>query len=205
MSKSVKNFSISENKFLNKNVFFSTGQFAKQTGISISSASRRLAALKKADDVMAITRGVWGQKNHPYFNIYGAVPLLLGLERGYVSFLTALHKHDVLSQIPSAVQIATTGHSRKLETPIGYFEFFHLQPQLMQTGIEISEGQLEYPLATAEKALFDTLYISTRKGRRFQKLPELDFENIDQKKLNKLISLTPESVKRLIRKKINFL
>ena len=46
---------------------------------------------------------------HPYFHPLSCVPYLLGKEQGYVSFLTALHLHCVISQIPKTIQIATTG------------------------------------------------------------------------------------------------
>lgn len=102
------------------------------------------------------------------------VSRILGNEQGYVSFLTALHLHDVISQIPRAIQVATTGRGRRLETPIATFELFRLSPTLMGDGIEWSETTISYRLATAERALFDTLYLSTRKLLRFRSLPELE-------------------------------
>jgi hypothetical protein len=56
---------------------------------------------------------------------------------------------------------------------IGTFEFFQLQPTLMTDGIVWSETQCPYRIATPEKALLDTLYLATRKGRRFVSLPAL--------------------------------
>ena len=50
---------------------------------------------------------------------------LLHKEVGYMS---ALHYYGILSQIPKSVQIATAGHSRKLDTQIGQFEFFQIKP-----------------------------------------------------------------------------
>jgi hypothetical protein len=57
---------------------------------------------------------------------------------------------------------------------VGTFEFFQLAPHLMRHGVAWSETRIPYRLATAEKALFDTLYISTKKARRFRALPELE-------------------------------
>jgi hypothetical protein len=45
---------------------------------------------------------------------------------------------------------------------------------LMLDGVTWSETRVPYQLETAEKALFGTLHVSTRKGRRFCSLPELD-------------------------------
>ncbi len=118
--------------------------------------------------------GIWTNPSHPHFNLFAATPYLLRKEQGYISFLSALHRRGVLSQIPSAVQIATTGHSRILESELGRFEFYHLKPDIMKEGIEFVEGANPYRLATAEKALFDTLYLSTRKSKNFWSMPELN-------------------------------
>ena len=45
----------------------------------------------------------------------------------------------------------------------------------MKQGAKWSETHLPYLVATAEKALIDTLYLSTRKNRRFARLPEVEF------------------------------
>jgi len=98
----------------------------------------------------------------------------LGKEQGYVSFLTALHLHGVVSQIPKTIQIATTGRARSLDSPVGRYEFFQIKPELMTQGVGWSESRLPYLVASAEKALLDTLYLATRKNRRFARMPELD-------------------------------
>ena len=45
---------------------------------------------------------------------------------------------------------------------------------MMRQGIAASATEPPYNLATAAKALIDTLYIATRKRRRFASLPEVD-------------------------------
>jgi hypothetical protein len=42
-------------------------------------------------------------------------------------------------------------------------------------------------MATAEKALLDCLYLSTRRGRRFAHLPELEPSALDGKKFSRLL------------------
>jgi hypothetical protein len=130
------------------------------------------------------------------------VPFLLKGEQGYISFLSALHIHGAISQIPQVVQIATTGHGRKLSTPLGHFEFFQVQPKLMREGTLAHQGRVGYTLATAEKALIDAIYLSTRRGRRFSRFPELNLHAINRKKLRALLQNLPESVARLVRAKI---
>lgn len=155
-------------------VVFTTREFAFEASVPLPTASRQLTRAAQSGALVRVTRGVWANPEHPYFHPLGCVPRLLGPEQGYVSLLTALHLHDVLSQIPAKMQVATTGHGRELRTPVGTFEFFKIAPHLMRDGIEWTETHVPYRLATPEKALLDTLYLSTRRRRRFSSLPELD-------------------------------
>ncbi|MCW5571063.1 MAG: hypothetical protein KIT78_08185, partial [Steroidobacteraceae bacterium] len=50
-------------------------------------------------------------------------------------------------------------------------------PAMFLAGVQWSETPLPFRVATIEKALLDTLYVATRKGRRFAKLPELRLED----------------------------
>lgn len=153
---------------------FTTRAYAAAGGMSVVSASKRLATLEQHGQVERLTRGVWVVPEHPHFSLYGCVPLLLGGEVGYVSFLSALQLHGMISQIPKAVQVATTGLPRVLATRRGRFEFFRLHPRMMSEGVEWRDAPLPFRLASPEKALLDTLYLSTRRGRRFGALPEIE-------------------------------
>ena len=180
-------------KFLNQEIFFTTHDYASQNALEISAASKQLHRLYAKKAIEKVTRGIWANINHPYYHPLGADPYLLGKEQGYVSFLTALHHHGIISQIPSKFQIATTGHTRELKSSIGHFDFIHLTPHMMNKGIEWSKSKSSYLIANAEKALLDTLYISTRKGQRFSSLPEIDPEELDMKYLNRLVKETIKS------------
>src|SRR3989338_4185883 len=184
--------------FLNKNVFFSTRQYAMSLQIPMATASRQLKKISTQKTIEMVSRGIWAQVQHPFYSVYGATPYILGNEQGYISFLTALHRHDVISQIPSVIQIATTGHGRSLSSAIADFELLHIQPGLMQSGIEVHAGKLVYNMATAEKALFYTLYISSRRGKRFSKFPELNWKAINKKEFYKLIEESTPAVQKLI-------
>ena len=177
---------MNEIEFLRDHAIFETRTFAFLCECSTSSASRRLARLEALGVLVKISRGIWCQPEHRDFTPNQAAGLILGNERGYVSFLSALHVHGVISQIPAAVQIATTGHGRIVESPISRYELFRIKPEMMQSGFAISETHPPYLLASGEKALLDTFYIGTRKGKRFSRLPEFDVSVLD---LNKLASL----------------
>jgi len=69
----------------------------------------------------------------------------------------------------------------------------------MQKHLTWSETQLPYLLATAEKALLDVLYISTRKNKRFIRIPELTLTSalIDKRTFKKLFKQLPLSTRIL--------
>ena len=160
-------------------VVFTTREFAMASRSSVASASKRLERLAASGFLTRIVRGVWANVSHPHFHPLACVPYLLGNEQGYVSFLTALHLHGVISQIPATIQVATTGHTRNLHSPVGVYEFLQMKPELMQQGIEWSDTRRPYLIATAEKAILDVFYQSTRRNRRFASLPELDLDDSD--------------------------
>ena len=155
-------------------IIFTTRDFANYSSISMPAASKRLSRLTGKKLLTRITKGLWANTSHPWFHPLACVPYLLGKEQGYISFLTALHLHGLISQIPKTLQIATTGHARTLNSPVGHYEFLQIKPELMKQGTIWSDTHLPYLMATTEKALIDTLYLSTRKNRRFARLPEVD-------------------------------
>ena len=168
---------------------FSTSEYARTIGISPTSASHRLRRYAQAGFLTRVTRGLWAKVGHPKFTPLSCVSYLLGKEQGYVSFLTALHRHGLLSQIPMRVHVASTGHGRVLHSEVGTFEFFHLHPRMMMDGVEWSATKPAYRMATVEKALLDVFYLSFRKGRRFSRLPELDAGDVrlDKKRFAALL------------------
>jgi predicted transcriptional regulator of viral defense system len=177
-------------------VVFSTRDYATASNVSMSSASRRLERLSHRAALTRMTKGVWANRAHPHFHPLACVPYLLGKEQGYVSFLTALHLHGVLAQIPRTYQVASTGRPRVLDSPVGRFEFLRIKPELMSDGVRWSDTFQPYLLASAEKALLDTLYIATRRNRRFASLPELELDNaFRRREFERLLKKLPYPVR----------
>lgn len=172
--------------FLLRHAVFTTRLFAILTDRGVDSASRTLNRLAARGQLAKVTRGVWAQTAHSAFTPFAAVGFLLGNEQGHVSFVSALHRHGVISQIPGAIHVATTGHSRVVDSPIGRFEFFQLRPQMMLTGVDVSDTDPFYPIATAEKALLDTVYVALW-SRRFKRLPELDLGSLERRRVFELL------------------
>lgn len=160
---------------------FTTREVVELTGSSLAVTSRHLGSLGRRGVLTRVTRGVWAQPRHPHFSPYAAVPVILratrrkqsGETHGYISLLSALSLRGVISQIPRTISVVTTKRLPILRTRVGTYEFHQLEPTLIG-GFEPYGQARNFDLATAEKALFDTLYLSARRGRRFAHLPEID-------------------------------
>ncbi|MBP6740741.1 MAG: hypothetical protein KA146_12165 [Leptospiraceae bacterium] len=137
----------------------------------MSAASRLLTRIAPQNEVIRVTRGIWTFAKENEVHPFSITPYLLGNEHGYISLLTALHIHGVLSQIPTRTQVVTTAHSRVVKIKLGVFEFFQMKPEMMLDGVVWSDTKLPFRIATPEKALLDVFYLSTRKGKRFASLP----------------------------------
>lgn len=174
-------------KFISLKAIFLTREFALATKTRLDAASRKLKSLEKSGLIQSVTRGLWTNTSHPNYSQYSLTPYLIGAEQGYISFLSALHRHQVISQIPQRIFVATTGHTRKLNSKMAAFDFIQMNPKYMQLGIEWFNQDVVYGLATAEKALLDCLYISTRRGKKFKNFPELDLSIIKPARFLKLL------------------
>jgi hypothetical protein len=189
--------------FSNHGIFFSTKDFALELHKSISTASHRLRVLERTGMVQEVTRGIWANINHPNLNMLGVTPYLLGVEHGYVSFFSALQFRGVIKNIQNNIQIATTGHSRNLTTPIGNFDFFQLNPKMVNGHIDFTNDKCPYRIATIEKAILDILYLSTRRVNRFASFnPNTIY--FDKEKLLKIMKeqIEHKSIKNAILSKL---
>ena len=90
---------------LQSNPIFTTREFAIQSEISTSAAARLLARITNEKEVIRVTRGLWTFAKENEVHPFSLTPYLLGNEHGYISLLTALHIHGILSQIPTRAQV----------------------------------------------------------------------------------------------------
>lgn len=160
---------------------FSTGEAQHAASVSTAIMSRALGSMADNRLIVRVRRGVWANPQHPDFSPYALIPFLVGEatephERPFVSFVSALHQHGCLSQIPGGIHVAVPRQRAPITTPVGRFLFHVLVPELMD-GYVAGDPYETYWIATPEKALVDTLYLSTRRGRAFRYLPELEFDN----------------------------
>lgn len=161
------------NEVLPRDPVFSTAEIAELAQMDVRNVSRDLSKLASDGLVKRVRRGLWAVSGHPDLSPYVVVPYLFEEEdAGYVSFFTALNLHGMIEQIPQLIEVATRINKKSLDTPFGTYEFHQLHQDLYG-GWEPADQRWSYLLATPEKAIFDCLYVSVRKGRQFARFPEL--------------------------------
>ncbi|OGX45850.1 MAG: hypothetical protein A2216_00810 [Omnitrophica WOR_2 bacterium RIFOXYA2_FULL_45_12] len=141
----------------------------------MSNTIQALNHLAKEEVVIKITRGVWGlDMGGGRFSQYSVIPFLLPRSRVYVSFLSALHLHGIIEQIPQSIMLASTGHTKTVRTKLGTFFFHKISPGFFK-GFGWYKGVGEFLIAEPEKALIDCFYLSARKKKQFGHFSELSF------------------------------
>ena len=153
---------------------FTTGEIARLAHSSLSVTSRVLRSMATRGGVKRVVRGVWYLPDDPRFSVYSLIHYLAGGHRAYISFVSALHLQGIIEQIPQLVYAATTGHTKLLRTSVGTFSFHRLTPELFG-GFDWYQDRRDFLIATPEKALVDSLYLSSRRSARFRFFPELEF------------------------------
>lgn len=163
---------------------FTTSQTAQFAKVGEDVASRDLGRLASRGLITRITRGIWADTRHPDFSPYAVVPVLIRAPQtaddedagrsGYVSLTSALNLRGMIQQVPRVIHVIVPSQRPVLKTAIGVYEF-HKFDRALLGGAEPFGALGRFDVATSAKALFDTLYVSARRGRRFAALPELTF------------------------------
>ena len=162
------------NELLPRSPVFNTAEVAERACVTLSNASRDLKDLERHGMVTHVRRGLWAVPSHPDFSPYAVIPHLFGdSQAGYVSLLSALNLQGMIEQIPRAVHVVTTLQRPALKTPVGTYVFHRIE-EVLFGGFTAYRRTGSFDIATPEKAVFDTLYFSARKGRRFAALPEVE-------------------------------
>src|SRR5215469_9469460 len=159
-----------------------TSEVSQRLGMSESAASHLMRRLADQRTAVHLQRGRWLLRpNDPVL----AAPYLALPHQGYVSGYWALARHDMIDQIPRAVEVVTTGRSRMVRAADTTFELRHIEPRLFG-GWELVR---ELPLAVPEKALFDAVYFRVSRGATRVQLPEIELpQGFDATKLDEWVS-----------------
>lgn len=149
---------------------FSTKDAAAILNVSNKYAAIILSRLEKQNTVVHLARGRWAYSDSVDPLI---LPSILAFPmKAYVSLYSALYYRGIIDQIPSTVFAITNGKTKTIETPLAKISMHSINPALF-TGYEMI-GKSCILMATAEKALFDTLYLMPAKSNLFKRLTELD-------------------------------
>ncbi|MFA4981859.1 MAG: hypothetical protein WC592_05250 [Candidatus Omnitrophota bacterium] len=155
------------------NRVFTTREAALISGKSLSGATQSLNNLASEGIIIKIRRGIWAPESET-ISVYDVVPHLFPKHRAYVSFISALHLHGIIEQIPHVITLASTAHAAAIRTNLGVFQVHHISP-LFFAGFGWYRGSGSFLIAEPEKALVDSLYLSAYKRKRFGYFPELYF------------------------------
>lgn len=153
---------------------FTTHEMASLSGKSPSTVVHSLSRLAKQGLLVKIYRGVWAEPGPRAISPFEIIPYLFPRQRVYVSFISALHLHGIVEQIPQVITLASTAHTSVLRTKAGVFSVHQIAPAFFD-GFDWYKGEGNFLIAEPEKALIDSLYLSSRKKKQFGSFPELDF------------------------------
>lgn len=148
-----------------------TDDAAVRLRTSAAVASRTLDLLARAGLVVKLRRGLWSLVKG--IDPMALIDSLTAPFPSYVSFQSSLFLHGMISQIPQVTYVASLGRTRKVRTTAGNFSIHHLPPDLFGGFTQADDASPR--IATPEKALIDTLYLSCTKSRLFAALPELEW------------------------------
>ncbi len=153
---------------------FTTHELVASSGKSASTVVQSLNRLAQQGLLMRVYRGVWAEAGPKALSPFEIIPCLFPRHRAYVSFITALHLHGIVEQIPQVITLASPSHTRTLRTRAGTFSVHQIAPQFFD-GFDWYKGDGSFLIAEPEKALVDSLYLSSRKKKQFGHFPELHF------------------------------
>jgi len=179
--------------------------------MDLSFHKQRLSEWQKKGYVKKICKGFYIfsdlQINEPtLFTIANRV-----YEPSYVSLEMALSIYGLIPEAVYGTTSVTSKRSKNLKTPVGYFIYRHIQPELM-FGYELREHDgHRYQVAEIEKAILDYLYFNSKiadaesfEGVRFN-IPEIK-EKINIEKFNKyLVAFTSKALEKRVKKFLTYI
>ena len=98
----------------------------------------------------------------------------------YVSLQSALAWYGLIPEFVPVVTSVTTGRPQTIETPMGRFDFRHINKSFFwgYQQVELTAGQMTF-IARPEKALLDLVYL-TPSGDKEEFIEELRIQNLEQ-------------------------
>ena len=149
---------------------FETRDATALLAVSAANANVILARLAKQGLLTHLARGRWVMGRS--IARFALPEMIIAPHPAYVSLQSALFHRGIIEQIPAVIYAVTLARPRRITTPLGTISFHRLPPELF-LGFEVDDDGAK--IASAEKALFDVLYLAPGRSRLFARLPELEF------------------------------
>jgi predicted transcriptional regulator of viral defense system len=160
-------------------------------------ASKTLTRLAQSGLVHRLRKGTWALEVE--IDPLRLVSYLTAPLPSYVSLQTALYLHGAIEQIPETVYAVSLARTQRMTTTVRTFSFHHVAPEVFG-GFETTARGVD--LASLEKALFDTAYLSGGRSRLFRALPELEVpRSFRRAEVNRWIRKIPTARTRSLVKK----
>lgn len=147
---------------------FRTRDAASWLGLTASAATRQLGGLETAGLIAKLGHGLSSIDPHPdplVVASWAAMP-----QPSYVSLYSALRIHGLIQQMPRTTFVVTSAKTRTIRLSTGTYSLHQVDPHLFGGFIE-RDGRR---VATAEKAVFDTLYLRRARSARFRGMTEVE-------------------------------
>jgi predicted transcriptional regulator of viral defense system len=185
---------------------FTTHELCISSQKSSSTVTQALNVLEKEGIIFKIYRGIWAERGHEKLSPYAVIPHLFPRQRAYVSFISALHLCGVIEQIPQVITLASLVHTKTVHTTIGTFSIHRIHPRFFD-GFNWYKKEGTFLIAEPEKALVDSLYLSTRRKKQFGHFPELHFSRaFSFKKTKEWVKRIPEyKIRTCVQKRLDML
>ena len=106
-------------------------------------------------------------------------------QASYISLQSALAFYGLIPDTVHNTMSVTAGRPERVETPLGIFEFRHIQPDLFRGYRLTNLRDQQAMVATPEKALLDLVYLQPS-GETLHYLRELRLQNLDRLNVNTL-------------------
>lgn len=142
---------------------------------------RQLSRWRQAGKIYQLRRGLYCLA--PPFQKVNPHPFLVSnrmLSASYVSLQSALAYYGMIPEHVPVTTSVTTSRPAHWETPLGVFDFRHIQIDFFDGNrlVDLGEKQRAF-IATPEKALLDLVYLEPG-GDTHDYLTELRLSNLDQ-------------------------
>jgi len=140
-----------------KKRIFTTHEASWSQESPLSAVTQALTHLEREGVINKICRGVWAREEAWSARSLHSHAVSIPRDRAYVSFISALHLHGIVEQIPQVITLASTAHAATIKTKVGVFQIHRIAPSFF-AGFGWYKENGSFLIAEPEKALVDCLY-----------------------------------------------